>query len=231
MGKRAVGLGSSPGFLNFRFQHAIPKNAFPTPFDREDNLITMVRSSDSRLSFPRMRESIGHHVKFEGLIRHEHGPPPAWGRRWDPLRLLAIGTTRYAACLLRSIERPSRRVRRASFSQRGSASLEYCIVLPVLLLFILGTIDMGRLIWASATLSRAVHAAARCGVVNALLCGTAGQIQADAVSETWALAVTASTFSVATGTCGLSVSASYTFTFFTPGMSNVTLNPAACFPQ
>ncbi len=116
-------------------------------------------------------------------------------------------------------------------SQRGSAALEYGIILPVLFFFILGTIDMGRLVLAAATLSRAVEAAARCGVVNASACGTASLIQADAVSEAWALTVTTSNFTIATQPCGLAVSASYSFTFFTPGLSSVTLAPSACYSQ
>ncbi len=116
-------------------------------------------------------------------------------------------------------------------SQRGSVALEYGIILPVLFLFIFGTIDMGRLILAAATLSRAVEASARCGVVNASACSTANLIQQDAVSEAWALTVTTSNFTIATQSCGLSVSASYSFTFFTPGLSSVTLTPSACYLQ
>ncbi len=113
----------------------------------------------------------------------------------------------------------------------GSVGLEYGIGLLVLLSFILGTVDLGRLLWTSATLARATEAAARCGVVNTTACGSTSQIQQDAVAEAWGLTVTSSAFTVSTQSCGLSVSASYSFTFFTPGLSSVTLNPAACFPQ
>ena len=115
--------------------------------------------------------------------------------------------------------------------QSGSVALEYGIILPVVFVLVLGTIDLGRLIWTAVTLSRAIEAAARCGSVNTNLCGTASQIQQDAVSEAWTLTVTSSNFAVASQACGLNVSASYTFTFFTPGLGSVTLNPAACFPQ
>ncbi len=113
----------------------------------------------------------------------------------------------------------------------GSAAIEYGIILPVLFLFVLGTIDMGRLLWTSATLARAVQAASRCAAVNAVACATTSQIQQSAISEAWVLPVTSSTFSVASQSCGLKVSASYVFTFLTPGLSSLTLNPTACFPQ
>jgi Flp pilus assembly protein TadG len=113
--------------------------------------------------------------------------------------------------------------------RRGSVAVETAIVLLFVLMFILGTIDMGRLIWSNATLSWAVQAAARCGAL--MVCATTAQIQQNAVSQAWTLNVSTSNFSVATQSCGLSVSASYTFTFLTPGLANITLNPAACFIQ
>jgi len=123
------------------------------------------------------------------------------------------------------------RVLQRSPCRAGSISLEYAIILPLLLLFILGIVDVGRLLWTFATLSRATEAAARCGVVNASTCGTASQIQQDAITEAWGLPVTASTFAVSVQSCGLYVSANYSFTFFTPGFGPVAVNPAACFPQ
>jgi Flp pilus assembly protein TadG len=116
-------------------------------------------------------------------------------------------------------------------SGTGSVALEYGIAVLVLLSLLLGIVDMGRLLWTFATLSRAAEAAARCGVVNTVACGTSAQIQQNAVAQAWGLPVTSSVFSVSNPSCGMSVSASYTFTFFTPGFGTVTLNPSACFPQ
>jgi Flp pilus assembly protein TadG len=115
--------------------------------------------------------------------------------------------------------------------KRGAATLEYAIVLPVLLLFLLGIMDMGRLMWIYAGLNRGVEAASRCAAVDANACGTTAQIQNVAAGEVWGASVSSSVFSVSTATCGIQVSASYTFTFFTPGISSITLAPSACFTK
>ena len=61
-------------------------------------------------------------------------------------------------------------------SRRGSVAVEYAFILPVLLLFVLGIMDTGRLIWTYATLNRAAEAAARCASVDTATCGTVAQI-------------------------------------------------------
>jgi len=110
----------------------------------------------------------------------------------------------------------------------GATALEYAIILPVLLLFLLGIIDTGRLLWTYATLYRASEAAARCAAVNIASCGTASQIQNDAVAEAWGLNLPASTFTVSSPSCGVQVSAAYSFKYFTPGFSPSTLTASAC---
>lgn len=114
-------------------------------------------------------------------------------------------------------------------NKRGTAALEYGIILPVLFLFLLGIIDMGRLMWVYSTLYRAVEAAGRCAAVNASLCGTASQIQSDAAAQAWGMTLSPGVFSVSNPSCGMQVSASYSFKFYTPGLGTVTLAPSACF--
>ena len=53
------------------------------------------------------------------------------------------------------------------FRRRGTAAIEYAIVLPVLLLFVLGIMDTGRLLWTYVTIYRATEAAARCAAIAA----------------------------------------------------------------
>jgi Flp pilus assembly protein TadG len=115
--------------------------------------------------------------------------------------------------------------------RRGTTAIEYAIVLPALLLFLLGIMDTGRLLWNYTTLYRAVEAAARCGTVNLTDCGTTGQIQSRAVAEAWGMSVSAGSFTVADQACGLRVSTSYSFVFTIPGFSAITLEPEACFPK
>lgn len=120
--------------------------------------------------------------------------------------------------------------------RRGTAAIEYGLILPALLLFIIGIIDLGRLSWTFTTLNRAVEAAARCGAVNLTDCGTTAQIQSRAVEEAWGLTIPASAFTVTKPACGVQVVASYDFVFAIPALVGVsplgtlTLGPKACYP-
>jgi Flp pilus assembly protein TadG len=122
---------------------------------------------------------------------------------------------------------------------RGTVAVEYALLLPALLLFILGIAECGRLFWAYTTLYRATQAAARCGAVNASICATASQIQNYAVTQAYGLTVDASVFTASTASCGVRVSASFPFTLLIPwvtagtpsGAFNIiTLTSTACYP-
>jgi hypothetical protein len=120
-------------------------------------------------------------------------------------------------------------------SRRGAAAVEYAIVLPAFLMFVLGTFDCGRLIWTYATLSRAVQAAARCAV---LACNT--DIPTYAAGQAWGLGLTSSAFTVTTPLCGKNVSGTLSFKFVIPwlygtspyGSANtLTVTTSACYPS
>jgi Flp pilus assembly protein TadG len=122
---------------------------------------------------------------------------------------------------------------------RGAAAVEYGLLLPMLLLFILGLMECGRLFWTYTTLDRAAEAAARCGAVNATLCATSTQIQNYAVTQAYGLTISASAFTASTPACGVQVTASFPFTLVIPfvtagtpsGAFNIiTLSAAACYP-
>jgi Flp pilus assembly protein TadG len=117
--------------------------------------------------------------------------------------------------------------------------IEYAFVLPLLLTFVLGLIDMSRLLWSYATLSRAVAAASRCASVNAVTCGTQAAVQAYAVTQAWDMGLTTSAFQVTAAACGWQVQGTLAFQFVTPwfyiaepfGASNtLTLTTSACYP-
>jgi Flp pilus assembly protein TadG len=127
--------------------------------------------------------------------------------------------------------------------QRGSVAVEYVFVLPVLVLFLLGIMDTGRLLWTFTTLHRASEAAARCGAITGkgtgYDCTTSSGTQNYAVAQAWGLTVTASAFTVSTPACGTQVAASYNFTFVIPWFSwfytvapsnSITLTATACYP-
>jgi|ERR1700678_1951890 Flp pilus assembly protein TadG len=127
--------------------------------------------------------------------------------------------------------------------QRASVAVEYAFVFPVLVLFLLGIMDTGRLLWTFTTLHRASEAAARCGAITAkgtgYDCTTSSGTQNYAVAQAWGLTVTPSMFTVSTPACGTQVVASYNFTFVIPwfyiapplGPTNsITLTATACYP-
>lgn len=121
--------------------------------------------------------------------------------------------------------------------KRGNVAIEYGLVLPMLLLFVLGIMDVSRLVWTYTTLWRAAEAAARCGAINTVACATTAQVQNVAVNEAWGLSVAVSNFTVTTPACGVQVQGTYDFNSIIPGigvaapMGLVTLQATACYPK
>ena len=124
--------------------------------------------------------------------------------------------------------------------QRGAAAIEFAIILPVLLLFLLGIMDIGRLLWTFTTLHRASDAAARCAAIQAPGCTTSSGTQSYAVAQAWGLTVPTSVFTVSTLACGTQVAASYIFTLVIPWFyvvppfgnpNSITLTATSCYPS
>lgn len=119
----------------------------------------------------------------------------------------------------------------------GIAAVEFALLAPVFLITLLGTIEIGRLMWTQNALNYAVQEASRCMTLKT--CGAGGPAgYAAAVSTNF----TTSNFTATTVACGNQVSASYPFIFLTSlvnlnGMLNqvgipngVTLTASSCFP-
>jgi Flp pilus assembly protein TadG len=113
----------------------------------------------------------------------------------------------------------------------GNVAIEYGLILPVLILFTVGMMDTGRLLWTFTTLSRATAAAARCAAVNDAVCGAAGDIKTYAVKQAWGVQVESSAFAITHPACGVQVSVDYTFEFIVPWIGPSTpLTASACYP-
>ena len=122
----------------------------------------------------------------------------------------------------------------------GSIAVEYAIVLPALLMFLLGLVDAGRLFWSYTTLSRSVAAASRCAAVDTNNCPTASAVQSYAAGQAWGLNPSpAFTVTTAAACGGTQVQGTTVFQFFTPwfygaapfGAGNtLTLSATACYP-
>lgn len=115
---------------------------------------------------------------------------------------------------------------------RGTAALEYAIILPALLMMILGALDAGRVMWLQVTLERAVEAAARCAAINATTCGSAAKVQSYAAAQAFGTTISASAFLSSTASCGTSVTGTLPFTFVIPwpAKRKIILSATACYP-
>ena len=120
---------------------------------------------------------------------------------------------------------------------RGTAAIEFAIVLPVLLLCLLGLIEFARVIWTQAALDYAVQAAARCAAIDALTCPLSdpARVSGYAASKAPGLSFAnpSATFAVSTQACGVEVTASLPFDFLLPALLpySQTLSASACFPS
>ncbi len=89
------------------------------------------------------------------------------------------------------------------------------------------------LFWTQLGLQHATEMAARCASVNSAVCSNVSAVQNYAASQVIGLSLPASTFSVATLTCGNQVTASYNFLSISAyfGVPVLTLSAKACFPK
>ncbi len=112
--------------------------------------------------------------------------------------------------------------------QAGAVAIEYAFVLPVLLLFVFGVMEVGRWFWLYTTVTRAAEAAARCAAVDTIHCGTPAATQNWAAQQAWGLrgAVSPADFTVTDVPGGPSiyyrcVTATYRFQSVIPQMDRV----------
>jgi Flp pilus assembly protein TadG len=116
-------------------------------------------------------------------------------------------------------------------SRSGLAAVELAFVAPAMMMFIFGTMEMGRVLWLQNALDYSVVGAARCMSNSPSTCGSASQAQSFAASQSGA-GFDASVFTVTTASCGHKVSATYQVALEIPFMnlSPATLTSQACYP-
>jgi hypothetical protein len=118
----------------------------------------------------------------------------------------------------------------------GTAAVELAILMPVFLLFLLGIVEFGRLMWTQAALQFAVEAAARCYAIDTA-CTSVGATEAYASQQVFGLTVDSSAFLARQGagtSCGgyeVQVR-DYSFSFIVPNLFpwTITLNAQSCHP-
>ena len=108
------------------------------------------------------------------------------------------------------MSRPRRTLAR---DRSGATAVEASLILPVLLLVLMGTMELGRMAWTQSALTYAVQEAARCAAVRPGVCGTPAEIQAYAVRRASPLTVPPDTFTAAEAGCGWQVQADLQYRF------------------
>ena len=109
----------------------------------------------------------------------------------------------------------------------GVVALEFVILLGPLLLLLLGIFDIGLLTLTDTWINFAVEAAAKCGAIGTT-CTSPSDTAAYGASIAGLPGLDASGFSVTTASCGLSVTATYSYAGVV--LPTITLNAGACYP-
>lgn len=122
---------------------------------------------------------------------------------------------------------------RAWRNEDGASAIEFALTAPVFFTLLVGIIELGLLCWTQLGLQHGVEMAARCASVDIYQCASIGQIQSFASDQSYGLDLPTSTFTVASASCGMQVSARYEFGFLTRylGVGSYTLTAGSCFPK
>jgi TadE-like protein len=115
------------------------------------------------------------------------------------------------------------------FGKRGTAAIEYAIIVPTFLFCTLAILDTARLFWTSATINRAVTSAARCAGIGTSDCLTVAQVALKVVQGAWNLDLDSNAITVAKQDCGIRITATYDFSFSVPGFSTIPISYSTCY--
>ena len=121
-------------------------------------------------------------------------------------------------------------IRALARNRSGHSAVEFAFIAPAMLMFILGIMEVGRVLWLQSALDYAVVGAVRCMSNSPSTCSNATQAQSYAASLSGA-GFAASVFIVTTASCGNKVSATYPVVLDIPFVNlSATLTSQACYP-
>ena len=112
---------------------------------------------------------------------------------------------------------------------RGATAVEFAMLLPGFLVFVLGIGNCGMMLWTQLGIQHGVVEAARCATINPSSCP---DVPAYASQQAYDLNIPKTAFTLSSTACGNQVTANYQFPFTTlmfPPM-NVTLTALSCYP-
>jgi Flp pilus assembly protein TadG len=115
----------------------------------------------------------------------------------------------------------------------GASAVEFALVFPVFILFVLGIFEFSRALWMQSLLDYAVQTAARCGAIDTTNCSSTTATIAYAVQQSQPLTVPSGDFTAAAQSCGSQVAVSLPFSFIVPHILpfSITLSSQACYPN
>ncbi len=129
-------------------------------------------------------------------------------------------------------------------SSGGATAVEFALVIGPLLLLLVGTIEVGRLMWSGHALDEVAISTARCMGIYAPSCAIDEEIRPDLVTAyvanaalSWGIVVASDAINLSTSagcaveTGFLRVALSMRFDSVLPGLSGMQLNAEACFPS
>ena len=112
----------------------------------------------------------------------------------------------------------------------GAAALEFGIVGPIFMLFMIGTAYTCMMLFAESSMQYAVEAGARCASVQTTVCTSSSAITTVAQNNYYG-PVVSPTFTYSTPACGHQVSGTTTFGYNFGYLNlSVPLSATACYP-
>jgi len=116
-------------------------------------------------------------------------------------------------------------------SRDGSSTVEFALVAPILVMFLIGGMCLSMLGFTASSLHYAAEAGARCASINTTTCSNATNIQNYALNQFINVTGNTATFTASTPNCGNKVAASVNFPLL-GGITKLTvpLSASACFP-